>query len=340
MSKVQEEILAQFDALNQTLETMQEARRWCETLHGRRVFFTGCGSSYMLCESAAMMLRTRGLDAFAIPAGDLITQPKEYARLLRGAALIIPSRSGKTSECLRAVEIARKTETPVLALTADGASPLATAADAAIALPFAFDEAVCQTRNVSCFYTALAYLSGLLSGDRDLLEGLQNTVEELPALFAATQDHLLKAAWLKKWRSIYVLCDGPLAALGKEAALAFSEIAMLPGSHWHMLDVRHGPMVLVGEDTLVLAATPWEENPYLESLMEDFNKRGATVVLVAPYAQPPVGEMLRVPIFGGRDMICAGLPMILSAQWLALQAALARGHDPDRPEGLTSWIEL
>ncbi|MCL2433325.1 MAG: SIS domain-containing protein [Clostridia bacterium] len=339
MSKVQEEILAQFDALSQTLEVMS-GRQWCETLHGRRVFFTGCGSSFMLCESAAMMLRLRGLDAFAIPAGDLITQPREYARLLRGAALVIPSRSGKTSECMRAVELARKADAIVLALTADGESPLAQAADATIALPFAYDEAVCQTRNVSCFYTALAYQAGQLSGDRDLLEGLQNTVEELPALFASTKDQLTKVASLKKWRSIYVLCDGPLAGLGREAALAFSEIAMLPGSHWHTLDVRHGPMVLVDEHTLVLATTPWEENPYLEPLMQDFSKRGATVALVAPYAQAPVGELVRVPIFGGRNMICAGLPMIVTAQWLALQAAYARNHDPDRPEGLTSWIKL
>ena len=343
MSLTSQEILAQFPALEQTLAVMENRSAYESVLRGKSLLLTGCGSSYTLCVSAAWMLRLRGVSAFAVPAGDLIAQPEIYTSLMHaGAALVSPSRSGKTSECLMAMELARKAGMSIVTIVSDEASPMATGADACVSLPFAFDSSVCQTRNVSCFFAAFAYLAGVLGGDDKLLADLKATVAELPGLFAAVRPGLERVAAARPYVNAFVLADGPLAGLGAEGALAFCEIARLQAEHKHLLDVRHGPMVLARENSLVLMVTPWEQNEYLPALVRDFVGEGhnCQVILAAPKGQADLGETLRVPVAADRDIACAGLPMILCCQWLALCVAGARGFDPDAPEGLSAWIKL
>jgi len=343
MSLTQSEILQQFDALKATLRTMEQTRpAWEKPLQGKRIILMGCGSSYTLCVSAMWMLQLRGIPAFALPAGDYIAQPEIYRQLMAGSVLVCPSRSGKTSECVRAMALAAKEGVPCVVLVSDADSPMAREAAACVALPFAFDHSVCQTRNVSCFYAAFAYMAGALAGDDALLRDLAATVEELPALFAASRPALERLARSRAWDRVFVLADGPVAGLGQEAALAFCEIARLPAEHKHVLDVRHGPMVLAREKSLVLMVSAKEQNPLLPALVEDFkgNAHNSAVLIVAPHAEADMGEDLRIPIAAGRDMICAGLPMLAAVQWLALCAAGTRGFDPDAPEGLSAWIQL
>nr|MDD6335213.1 SIS domain-containing protein [bacterium] len=341
MTLTQQEILQQFDALRDTVAVMKEAREGLvSTLAGKKLVLTGCGSSYTLCISAAWMLKLRGIDAWAVPAGDLIAQPALYENLMKGGALVSPSRSGKTSECLQAMEIARKLDMPVVSFVADGEAPLATGADFSVVLPFAFDHSVCQTRNVSCFFAAFSLMAAMLAGDDKLLGDMESAIADLPTVFEGAKGGIEAIAAKGGWRNVFVLADSVLAGLGQEAALAFCEIARLPGEHKHLLDVRHGPMVLAREDSVIIMVTPWEENPFLAALVKDFKSHGSTIILIAPKGQEALGEDLRIDIAAGRDMACAGLPMILTAQWLALSAALQRGYNPDQPEGLSAWIKL
>ena len=239
------------------------------------------------------------------------------------------------------MELARKAGAAVFAITADETSPLATGADMAVNLPFAFDRAICQTRNVSCFYTAFIYLTALLAGDEALLKELSAMVAELPQVFESAKAPLEELAYAREWGNVFVLSDGATAGLGAEAALAFCEIAQVGAVHQHLLDVRHGPMVLARPHTMVLALSHQADNSYLPPLIADFvgEGHGCGLALIAPAGAPAMGETKRITI-PERNQTVAGLALIACAQWLALQLAYARKHDPDKPDGLSAWIKL
>ena len=44
-------------------------------------------------------------------------------------------------------------------------------------------------------------------------------------------------------------CRFGASVIASEGALAFKEIARIPSISYHLLDVRHGPMVLIDDKT-------------------------------------------------------------------------------------------
>ena len=48
----------------------------------------------------------------------------------------------------------------------------------------------------------------------------------------------------EEWESVVVLADSELDGIASEAAIAFVEIPQVHANYYHVLDVRHGPMVL------------------------------------------------------------------------------------------------
>ena len=99
-------------------------------------------------------------------------------------------------------------------------------------------------------------------------------------------------------------------------------------------------MVLVDQDTLVIADLKSENKEYQIGLVEDLLKKGATVVICTDDTFGTIdGVALQVthPDFGG---IAEGLPFINVAQLIAYHRAIVIGVDPCNPEGLDAWIFL
>src|SRR5271163_208217 len=89
---------------------------------GGEWIFVGCGTSYYLALSAASSFNYLNLPARAVPASDLLMYP---ALTLRAGGNYIPvviSRSGRTSEAVRAAQmLERDYDLPAIAIScADG----------------------------------------------------------------------------------------------------------------------------------------------------------------------------------------------------------------------------
>src|SRR5512141_1050218 len=73
----------------------------------RDVVFTGCGSSYYLSLAAAAVFRAvTGRDARAVPASEILQFPDSAFTRAGASLLVAASRSGTTSETLRAAQVA------------------------------------------------------------------------------------------------------------------------------------------------------------------------------------------------------------------------------------------
>jgi fructoselysine-6-P-deglycase FrlB-like protein len=122
--------------------------------------------------------------------------------------------------------------------------------------------------------------------------------------------------------------------------LAFIEIARVPANYFHVLDVRHGPVVLVDKETLVVMACSPHNVALQAELVAELKKAGATVVAVSDQPEDTWLADLHVAIPVYKNMCVRGIPLIYVIQELAYNAALKKNIDPDNPPGLKPVIQL
>lgn len=346
MSLTYQEIKEQYAALEQTLQYIDsrfaDLRNLMTPKGPKEIVFIGCGSSYSLAVSAAAIAQIHtNTPARAIAAGDLLLHASRYAPKIEGALLLILSRSGATSEAVMAVETLKKHNIrfSLLSITCAASSPLAALSDVTLEMPWAFDHSVCQTRTVTCLYAAVARLLLLAAGENtDAAPDMEKTISGGPAYMDRIESVIREMASLP-WQKAVVLGDAEIAGLCEEGALAFKEICRLPSSYHHVLDYRHGPMVLLDTKTLVIVALS-DPNSLLETaLVKEIRDKGASVVLYSDTPAPLDG--VTNIVFGEKlAHMARGIPFIVICQLLACFKAEHNGVDPDQPEGLTPWISL
>ena len=107
MYLTEQELKGQFQAVARTLEALHAKRAEAvAALAGVQTLCAlGCGSSFSLAKSAAIQFSQHtGVPAYALAAGDLLVNFPAYEKMLRGTTLLLLSRSGSTSEVVRAAE--------------------------------------------------------------------------------------------------------------------------------------------------------------------------------------------------------------------------------------------
>ncbi|HHT73756.1 MAG TPA: SIS domain-containing protein [Firmicutes bacterium] len=343
MYLTEKEIFSQYHALRQTydylLANAQQVRTLYEGHKPRSLTFVGCGSGYCLCQAAETSTKLRlGLPANAVAGGDLLVNFAHYEQLLQGSMLIAPSRSGGTSEVVLAVKKAKAMGVPVIGISAKEGSPLGELADLSLEIPWAFDESVCQTRTVTNLYAANLALIAILANDQRLLAEIDEAINGGPG-FMEKYTGLAKEIAAADWEKVIVLADSELDGIAKEAAIAFSEIPQIAANYYHVLDVRHGPMVLVDEKTLAVVALSPEEYTLQRDLIRDLKGRGAKVVTIS-HTGADWGSDWQVDVPRYANYGVAGIPFIFIPQAVGLYKALNKGLNPDLPAGLEPMIDL
>ncbi|MEE2778761.1 MAG: KpsF/GutQ family sugar-phosphate isomerase [Acidobacteriota bacterium] len=110
-------------------------------LHGcsGRVICTGMGKSGLVMRKVAATLSSTGTPALFLHPGEAIHG--DLGAVMEGDVVLGASFSGRTDELLRLAEVLQRLATPLVILTGDAASPLATLAD--IHLSTAIDQEAC-----------------------------------------------------------------------------------------------------------------------------------------------------------------------------------------------------
>jgi len=204
---------------------------------GARVAVVGCGTSWFMAQSYAGLRESQGqgeTDPFAA---------SEALLDRRYDAVVAISRSGTTTEVLQLVERLRG-RVPTVGIVGDPASPLAGLVDDVVALPFADEQSVVQTRFATA---ALALLRASLGEDLDAVvaDAGRAVREDLdPELVAAEQLTFLGRGWT--------------VGLAHEAALKMREAAQSWTESYPALEYRHGPIAIAapGRVTWYLGEAP------------------------------------------------------------------------------------
>jgi len=343
MYLTEKEIFTQQDALEKSLglllEKKEELKEYFAAPRKRYVFF-GCGSSYMLAKSAAKMFALKpGVDAYAVAGGDYMMDPGQYQGLVSGSVIVFLSRSGSTTEILKAAEELRKRGNgPYVTVTMKEDSALEGLSDYTLTLPWAFDESVCQTRTVTNFYLVLLIVSAFYDGNQALIDDTGKAAGSVSARLTEWRPQLSDLVNNKDIKDVIVLADGVLCGLAEEAALAFTEICFVSGKYFNLLDYRHGPKVLNSPSTLTIIVIQPGETKLQSDLLNDIKACGGTTVVLQPKEAGLSGDFTIDCEYDFFELY--GISLINTAQVLAFEKALANGINPDEPSGLTAWIKL
>jgi fructoselysine-6-P-deglycase FrlB-like protein len=223
---------------------------------GEEVAVIGCGTSWFMAQAYAALREGSGhgrTDAFA--ASEMPPRPYDVVVAL--------SRSGTTTEVVHA--LMRSPRARTLAITAVPDTPIARVADDVIALDFADEESVVQTRFAT---TALSLLRAHLGFD------LAGPVADARAALEAPLPVAPGAA--DRWA---FLGRGWTVGLASEAALKLRESAQAWAEAYPAFEYRHGPISIAGPGAAV-----WFLGPADGALLESVRAAGA--IAVAPELDP------------------------------------------------------
>jgi CRISPR-associated protein Cas5a/b/c len=265
---------------------------------GERVAVAGCGTSWFMAQSYAAAREASGQgETDAFPASEM-PPGRTYDRVL---AL---SRSGTTTEVLDLLARLAVTapHAPTTAIVADASSPVAAAAGAIIALDFADEQSVVQTRFAT---TELALLLTHLGQDIGPMTAAADKI-----LNADLPDQLLRA------EQFTFLGSGWTCGLASEAALKLREAAGLWAESYPAMEYRHGPIAVAGPRRVV-----WMFGRAPDGLAGEVRAAGGIMW------QPP--EAVQTP-----------LAQLVMVHRVAAAISRARGLDPDRPRNLTRSVIL
>lgn len=341
MYLTEQEAMGQHVALRKTFDYFMEKRMEIESFlnrhNSRKFIFLGCGSSFMIAKSGDKLFSAcAGTTASALAGGDYLIYDDFYEETIKDSIIVVLTRSGETSEIVRTVKKIKETYgNPVITICLKQENELTPYSDLNLILDWSFDKSVCQTRSVTTLYTAQLLLKAIYVNDDQALQSIKQTIDANEA-YKENIRPALKAIAEKSWDNVIVLADGPISGLAEEGALAFTEISMLPGKWFNLLDYRHGPIVLNDSNTLTVVLISSRESKLQGDMMKDLKSHGGTIVTLSAEQENRYEVDAHICI-GDAVM---GIPFINAIQILALEKSLRLGNNPDAPKGLASFIAL
>lgn len=232
---------------------------------GAHIAVVGCGTSWFMAQSYAALRESAGhgeTDAFTaseFPFG------RDYD------AIVALTRSGTTTEVLELTERV-KGKTPVVAVVGDDTSPLVELADTVIALPFADETSVVQTRFAT---TALALFRASTGADLDPV------IADAQAVLAGTDDAALGEA-----EQYSFLGMGWAMGLAHEAALKMRESSQSWTESYSSMEYRHGPIAIAAPGRIT-----WQFGGAPDGLQAQVEATGARFV---QHAIDPMADLVRL----------------------------------------------
>ncbi len=346
MYLTEKEIFNQYTALEKTYKYLtgrkEELTAFKNNQNFKNITFIGSGSSYCLCQSAEISAKIHlGIPANSLAAGDLMLNFPHYKNLIKDTLLVAPTRSGNTSEVVQAVMKAQNEfNVPCISICTQKESDLSRLVDFSLEMPWAFDESVCQTRTVTNLYMANLMLIAILADKENIIEDIRSVLSQGDSYLSQYTELLKDFSQKNSWEKVIILADSELQGIAAEGAIAFKEISRDPSNYHHLLDFRHGPMVLLDNDTLVIMATSPHGLSYQADLVGELKERGARVVTVGSLNEKITQSDLHIAIPNTKVYGVRGIPYILVPQVIAYHRALVKGVNPDLPQGLEPWIKL
>jgi glucosamine--fructose-6-phosphate aminotransferase (isomerizing) len=313
----------------------------------KAVYFIACGTAWHAGLYAQYLFRTWiPVPCFCIPASEF-----RYGHYPLGpdTLCIFVSQSGETADTLAALKEAKKAGAPCVSITNVLGSGLARQSDAALYTCAGPEIAVASTK---AYTTQLVLLAAMVLKLADLygadvpdrtrfLQDLAHIPEVAQKMLDMETPEISHAAdSLTNLRDAYFIGRQLDYVSVLEGALKLKEISYIHADAYYAGELKHGPIALIEEGTVVIAlATQPEVAGKTISNIQETMARGADVTLITGPSETADGfsQVLRIPDV---HPYLAVIPVTILLQKLAFEAAVNKGCDVDKPRNLAKSVTV
>ena len=326
------EIKSQTEAWAQAIEVVHTINL-PTTDEYEQVVFTGCGSTYYLSLAAAALYQElTGCAARAVPAGELLLNPQTILTDQK-TLLVAVSRSGSTSETVKAVERFKAEGRGEVIVISNYDEVLARLADVKILIPEGQEESVAQTRSFASMYVAVSAFCARMAERGDLLAAMQELPQTGNLLMDKYESFAQEIGSNLDFDRFYFLGSGTRYGLACEVNLKMKEMTLTHSEPFHFLEFRHGPMSMVNEKAVVVGMLSDANRPHEAKVLSEMETLGGTIAAL--------GESdADVEFKSGIPESVRGVLYLPALQLMAFYRSVAKGLNPDHPKNLTAVVRL
>ena len=313
----------------------------------RRVKILGCGSAFYVGQmGAAMIEELARVPADAEPASEFryrnpIVEPDTL--------YVAVSQSGETADTAFAVQEVKRKGGQIVGLVNVVGSTIARECDGGIYLHAGPEVAVASTKALTHMGIGFALLALCLARVRDLsiadgqrvIAGLRKIPAQIEEILADEEHIAAVARGLAGAESLFFIGRVRGFPVAREGAQKFKEISYRHAEAYQTSELKHGPLALICEDLPTVAILPADEltDRNIAAMQQIVARKGPLVAVTHPGVD--IGE-LDVPriVVPKNERELDPILLTVPLQLMAYHAALALGHDIDKPRNLAKSVTV
>lgn len=298
-----------------------------------QVLFTGCGSTYYLSLAAAALYQElTGCPARAIPAGELVLNAKTVLTDQK-TLLVAVSRSGTTSETLKAVENFKTQKRGDVVVISNYDEALSQLANINIVISKGQEQSVAQTRSFASMYVAACVFCTRMAGRSDLVKAMEKLIEIGNSVISNYEALAKEFGENLHFDRFYFLGSGTRYGLACEVNLKMKEMTLTHSESFHFLEFRHGPMSMVNQNAVVIGMLSDVNRAHEAKVLSEMKELGCTVMAFGE-------EDADVKFDAGIPESVRGVLYLPVLQLMAFYRSVTKGLNPDQPNHLTAVVQL
>jgi glutamine---fructose-6-phosphate transaminase (isomerizing) len=313
----------------------------------RRVKILGCGSAYYVGQmGAAMIEELARVPADAEPASEFryrnpIIEPDTL--------YVAVSQSGETADTAFAVQEVKRKGGQIVGLVNVVGSTIARECDGGVYLHAGPEVAVASTKALTHMGIGFALLALCLARVRDLsiadgqriISGLRSVPGQIEEILTEEPGIAKIAGDLASAQSLFFIGRVRGFPVAREGAQKLKEVSYLHAEAYQTSELKHGPLALICETLPTVAIMPDDEltDRNVAAMQQIVARKGPLVVVTHPgvsVGEPDVAVITVPKNERELDPILLTVPL----QLLAYHAALALGHDIDKPRNLAKSVTV
>ena len=312
------------------------------------VILTGCGTAW----HAGLVGEYLFEELVRVPTEVEYASELRYRNPIvpRNTLAIILSQSGETADTLAALRELQLKGATTLGIVNVVGSTIARETDAGVYLHVGPEIGVASTKAFTGQLAVLALLAismsrrRHLSGERttELLRELNAIPAKLEKIFAMadairdlTERYVERENWLYLGRGV----NYPVAL---EGALKLKEISYIHAEGLPAAEMKHGPIALIDRGMPVVVVAP-HDHTYDKVIanIEEVKGRSGSIIAIATEGDDYLAQLADAVIYVPKtNPLLSPLVTTVPLQLMAYYAAVARGHNVDRPRNLAKSVTV
>lgn len=269
----------------------------------------------------------------------------------KNTLMIVISQSGETADTMSALRLAKSKGARVIAVTNVVGSAASREADDVLYTWAGPEIAVASTKAyvtqlIAMYIIALFFAQNKETLSFDAIEEIKTAMMELPEKAERvlenkeTVQKFTAKTYMQK--DMFFIGRGLDYAVALEGSLKLKEISYIHSDAYPAGELKHGPIALMEEGTIVIAmATQEEVFDKTVSNIKEITTRGAKVFAFAPEGHTEIEKSVFEVTYIPKVMdILAPVISVIPLQLLSYYMAIQKGCDVDKPRNLAKSVTV